>query len=144
MRTSLVLVSFLFLLSACSSESTPAPPPQAPADKSLMDKAGDLAKKVGNLDAIKKTCGELAASLKGVTDGPTAQKAKVKLGEITTSLRTQLGDGKTVSSWTDKLGSTGQNLLKAIQDQVTKLANNPQVQKEVGPVLAELKGLLGS
>jgi hypothetical protein len=142
MRISLTVVSFLFLMAACS-DKTPAPPTSPPTDKSMMDKAGDLARKVGSLDAIKQTCSDLAASLKGITDGPTATKAKGKLSEITGSLRTQL-DGKTVSNWTDKLGSTGQSMLKAMQDKVTKLAQDPEVQKAVGPVLAELKGLLGT
>ncbi len=144
--TVLAVVPLLFLVAACGGNAnagTAEAPGALKTAADLMGKAGDALKQVTDLNQVKATFTNLTQSLQGVTDGATATQAKAKLAECVAQLQTQLGAGGTLAKWTSTLGSTGDGLTKALLDQVTKLSSNPDVQKAIGPVLEQVKGLLG-
>jgi hypothetical protein len=151
MRTfvALVVVPFLVLGSACGGKAEAGEAAAKDASNALkaatdlMGKASDLVKNVGTFDQVKSTFSNLTQSLQGVTDGASAEQAKAKLAEYVGQLKSQLGDGGTLAKWTASLGSAGDGVMKAVLDQVAKLSANPDVQKAIGPVLDQVKGLLG-
>lgn len=134
------LAPFLLLATACNkpAEAAPAVPATPP---SLVDKAKGLASKF-NAEAVKTSFTKLGESLQKLDDPAAAQQAKAKLEGMVATLKTQLGDERTIQSYMDKLGDGGTKLVQQVKAQIEKLAANPEVQKVIGPVLAELKTML--
>jgi len=127
----------LLLLPACGEQANAA---MAHAQKM----AGQAADAVKNLAGTQTTFTDLTRLLGGVTDAASAEKVKAQLTTLVDSFRSQLGALGGLGQFTSGLGGSADGLLKAAKEQVTKLVGNPEVAKTLGPVLEQLKGLLGS
>jgi hypothetical protein len=133
----------LFVAACNKAEAAPAPAPQATETApSLADRAKGLASKF-NVDAVKATFTKLGESLQKIDDPATAEQAKGKLEQVVTTLKSYLGDERKLEDLGAKLGDGGKDLVKQVKAKIDELAAKPDVQKAIGPVLAELKALFG-
>ncbi len=133
--TSLVL-PVCFLLPACGEKA-------ANAGSNILNSVGDATKQMASLDKLKATVGDLTKALGSITDGSTAEKAKGTLENLVGGLKGQLGDLGGLGKLTDNVVSTKDGLLKPLAEQVTKLLDNADIAKTIGPVLNQLKSLVG-
>jgi hypothetical protein len=145
----LVLASFL-LFPACGDKAANAANP-ADVTKNATDAAknaaamvGDATKQTAVLDKLKGTFTELTKSLGTITDGATAEKAKGGLETLVGTLKTQMGELGGLGKLADSVVTMKDGLMKPVMEQVTKLMGNADITKAIGPVLEQLKGLLGS
>lgn len=138
MRTILTLVlPVCFLFPACGDKAANA------GVTDPMTMVGDATKQMASLDQLKATAGNLNATLGSITDGATAEKAKTTLENLVTGLKSQLGDLTSSGKLTDSIASTKDSLLKPVMDKVNSLLGNADIAAKIGPVLNQLKALLG-
>lgn len=137
MKCLLMLCSSLLLcLSACGDKAAAA---STEAGK-LLNQAAEAAKNLPALASATSTVTDLGKMLGGITDGATADKAKAGLTSLVGALKSQLG---ALGGITKLSEGGGKGVLEGAVDQVGKLMNNPEIMKAIGPVLEQLKGLLG-
>jgi hypothetical protein len=107
----------------------------------LLDQASKTVKELPAYATATQTLADLGGKLATIRDGATATKAKAELAALAQSLQTQLGS----LGGAAKVAAGGaEQAMRTIADQLTKLASNPEVQKAIGPVLEQLRGLVGS
>lgn len=126
-----------FLFPACGEKA-------ANAGSNVMNMVGDATKQMASLDQLKSVAGDLTKTLGGITDGATAEKAKGALEGLVTSLKGQLGDLGGLGKLTDSVASAKDALLKPLMEKVTGLLGNADIAAKIGPVLNQLKGLVGA
>jgi molecular chaperone GrpE (heat shock protein) len=142
MKLPLLCASLLLLsMSACSkgADAAPAEPPK----QGVLDKAKDKLGAVAGAQEVQATLQKLKAQLAKVTDGASAQQAKTELQQLVASLKQQVDAKGGVDKIASDLGSTGEKLLAAARQQIDALVKDPQVQQSLGPVLQQLKAVLG-
>ncbi|MCA8951802.1 MAG: hypothetical protein KDE27_19995 [Planctomycetes bacterium] len=134
-RTVAVLLP-LFLATACGGEAGAAAKPSSVAES-------------------------LTSVLKGITDSKSAEAAKPELETLSSKLSTAIaslkstaseagGDAKdTMGALADKAKAAVKAFtpeltksLSGLSEQVTRLMNNEEVKKVIGPVLEKLKGMV--
>lgn len=128
--------SLLLCLPACGDKAAAA---SADAGK-LLNQAAAAAKNLPALASATSTVTDLGKMLRGITDGATADKAKAELTSLVGTLKGQLG---ALGGITKVADGGGLGVLEGALDQIGKLMSNPEVTKAIGPVLEQLKGLLG-
>jgi hypothetical protein len=137
MRNILPLVlPICLLLPACGDKA-------ANAGTNILNSVGDATKQAASLDKLKATVGSLTTTLGGITDGATAEKAKGALENLVGGLKGQLGELGNLGKLTDSLAGMKDGLLKPVMEKVTGLLGNADIAKSIGPVLNQLKGLVG-
>jgi hypothetical protein len=137
MRNLLSLVlPVCFLFPACGEKA-------ANAGSNVMNMVGDATKQVASLDKLKSVAGDLSKTLGGITDGATAEKAKGALETLVGSLKGQLGELGNLGTLTDTVASAKDAVLKPLMEKITGLLGNADISKAIGPVLNQLKGLVG-
>jgi len=139
MRTLVSLVlPVCFLFPACGEKA-------ANAGTDLLNSAvGDVGKQTASLDKVKSTAGDLMKTLGSITDGATAEKAKGTLEGLVSGLKGQLSDLGSLGKLSDSVSGMKDTVLKPVMEKVTGLLGNADIAKAIGPVLNQLKGLLGS
>jgi hypothetical protein len=131
-----VLVACALLLPSCGDDAAKAAEKLGSAAKELVAKQAPL------FDKVKASIGTLTTTLSGITDGPTAEKAKATLEGLTGTLKTQLGDLGGLGKLADSLATEKAALLKAPIDKITGLLANADVKAKIGTVLDQLLALL--
>lgn len=111
--------------------------------KNAASALGDATKQAAVLDKLKGTVSELTKSLSGIADGATAEKAKSGLEGLVGNLKTQIGELGSLGKLSDSLSGMKDGLLKPVMEKVTGLMGNADIAKAIGPVLEQLKGVLG-
>lgn len=137
MRTILsVVLPVCFLFSACGDKA-------ANAATDAVNMVGDATKQAAGLDQLKTTVADLTKTLGGITDGASAEKAKGTLEGLVSGLKGRLGDLTSMGKLTDSVASMKDSLLKPVMEKVTGLLGNADIAAKIGPVLNQLKGVLG-
>ncbi|MBL9077638.1 MAG: hypothetical protein JNL08_09050 [Planctomycetes bacterium] len=137
MRNLLTVVLPLCLLFPACGENA------AKAAETATSMLGDAQKQLASLDAAKPVVGDLMQTLSGITDGKSAEAAKASLEKLTIGLKEQLGSLGDLGKLSGTLATTKDSLLKPVLDKVAGLLGNAEVAKAIGPVLTQLKGLIG-
>lgn len=137
----LVLTSLL-LFSACGDKAANAANAGNAANAAAAA-AGDAAKQIAAVDKLKAPVADAIKLLGTITDGASAEKAKAGLEGVVGSLKTHLSELGGLGKLGDAAMKAKDGLLKPVMDKVTGLLGNADITKAIGPVLEQLKGLLG-
>jgi hypothetical protein len=137
-----VLVAFAFLLPCCGDDAAKAAEKAGEAKGTVEAGKEMLAKQAPQFEKVKTSISSLTSTLSGITDGPTAEKAKATLDGLATTLMTQLGDLSNLGKLADSLAAEKATLLKAPVDKIKSLLANADVKAKIGGVLEQLQALL--
>jgi hypothetical protein len=143
MKSLPVLIPILsVLLAACGDRADAGA--RAEGERSLLDRAAQLAKDLPGMATMPSTFADLKTKLASITDGASARQAQAELQRLAAVLQQHVDAAGGAPNWTENLGAAGDRLVRAAREQLDKLRKDPQVEQAIGPVLAQLDRVLGS
>ncbi|MGE3174432.1 MAG: hypothetical protein AB7O97_17510 [Planctomycetota bacterium] len=143
----LVLLVALVALPACGEDSRAAGRDALDHAGKALDAAGQAVRTSTAAVEAVSLLQKLQEQLRGVADGPTAQRVRAEVEQRVQELHRQFeaigGASGALDAVLQKVGTDRVQLMQALDQRIAALQQNADVQRVLGPQLEQLRELLG-